>query len=362
MEDISVNNSVLTVNSIFHNYKVNFDLKNSFINKKLRENTFFVIIDKKVEKLYANQLRWMDDAKEIIKIEAIEKNKDINKVKSVSKNLLQNGINKNDVIVVIGGGIIQDVSAFTANIIKRGVKWYFIPTTLLAMCDSCIGSKVGINMSGFKNQLGVFWPPSEIFIDINFLRTLNKKEIVSGIGEIIKVHLISGNTDFSNLEKGYDNFIDNYENLNPFIFKSLEIKKKIVEKDEFDLHHRHILNYGHTFGHAIEAYTNNTIPHGIAVSIGMNIANYVSLNKGYISHKEYDRMESTIKKNIIYDSLDFSDLNKMGDLLKTDKKYDGSFLKVILTKGIGKIIIDRINVDKSLLGLINDYADKFNSA
>jgi 3-dehydroquinate synthase len=230
------------------------------------------------------------------------------------------------------------------------------------MCDSCIGSKVGINMSGYKNQLGIFHPPERVFIDLDFLSTLEEKDILSGLGEIIKVHLISGENDFCNLENNYDKFITDYNCLKPFIYQSLRIKKKIVEIDEFDIKYRHILNYGHTFGHAIEAYTNNLIPHGIAVTIGMDIANYISMNNGYINNNLFDRMSITIRKNIPYQSLDFRNHSKMRKFLKGDKKYDGSKLKVILCKGVGKIFIDKMKVNNHLLVLIDEYVDLFNSA
>ena len=356
MEDTSVNNLPIHIKSIFREYKVNFDINHTRLINKFNGNKYFVIIDNKVRSLHKERLKWIDDAECVIGIDATEDNKDINTVQSVAEKSLKNNINKNDIIIVIGGGIVQDLAAFTANIIKRGVSWFFFPTTLLAMCDSCIGSKVGINMSGYKNQLGIFWPPTEIFVDVNFLSTLDKTEILSGIGEIIKVHLISSEEDFKNLENSYDAIVDDYDELKKFIYRSLEIKKEIVEKDEFDVGYRHILNYGHTFGHAIEAYTNNVIPHGIGVSIGMNIANYISLRKGYIKEEEYSRMNNTINKNIIYENLDYSDLNKMKNYLRADKKFDGKELKVILSKGVGKIFIDKVCVDDSLANLINEYA------
>ena len=139
------------------------------------------------------------------------------------------------------------------------------------------------------------------------------------------------------------------------------IKKKIVEIDEFDNKYRHILNYGHTFGHAIEAYTNNLIPHGIAVTIGMDIANYISLNKRYISNNVFDRISNTLRKNIPYQSLDFGNHSKMMKFLKGDKKYDGSRLKVILCKGIGNIFVDKMKVNIMLLDLIDQYTEYYYS-
>ncbi len=362
MEGIFVNNSVISVKSIYHDYNVYFDSNVYSIIETLRKKVkFHVIIDSKVYNLHKARLSWIDFASTVIKIEATESNKDIKRVQSIAEELLKNNVIKKDIIFVIGGGIIQDVGAFASNILKRGIEWYFIPTTLLAMCDSCIGSKVGINMSGYKNQLGVFWPPKNVYIDIEYLNTLDNIHILSGLGEIIKVHLIAGKKDFYKLEDNYREVVTDFKLLKSFIYRSLEIKKTIIEKDEFDTEYRHILNYGHTFGHAIEAYTNNFVPHGIGVSIGMDMANYISMNKGYICNNLFDRISNIIRKNIPYQSLDYGNYSKMKKFLKGDKKYDGSILKVILCKGIGNIFIDKMEVKNRLLELIDQYAVTYNS-
>jgi len=207
----------------------------------------------------------------------------------------------------------------------------------------------------------VFWPPKKVIIDIEYLKTLVNIDILSGIGEIIKVHLISGKEDFYKLEDKYSEIVTDYKLLESFIYRSLEIKKYIIEKDEFDTEYRHVLNYGHTFGHAIEAYSNNLIPHGIGVSIGMDIANYISMEKGYISKNLFDRMSNTIRKNIPYQFLDYSNHSKMMKFLKGDKKYDGSRLKVILSKGVGNIFIDKIEVNNMLMKFIDQYTETYYS-
>jgi len=350
----------LIVKSIFRQYDVDFiDNGVAIIEELLSENHIHVIIDEKVADLHQHRMPWLDRVTSLIKIEATEQDKDINTVQKIAETLLRNGITKNDFIVVIGGGIIQDVGAFTANILKRGINWIFLPTTLLAQCDSCIGSKVGINMSNFKNQLGIFWPPTRIIVDIEFLVTLEKLEIVSGIGEILKVHLISGEDDFKNVERDFDKMISDFSVLKNYIYRSLEIKRRIVEKDEFDVDYRHILNYGHTFGHSIEAYTKNAVPHGIGVSIGMEIANYISMKKGYISEAVRKRISSVIRKNIPYEKLDYRDHERLSRILKQDKKFDGHKLSVIICRGIGNIVQEKMPIDEEFLNLIDEYAEMF---
>lgn len=362
MEDIFVSNSTITVKSLFRDYDVSLHANIADEIEKLKaKSNVHIIIDSKVYELYKDRMTWIEDIPSLIKIEAVEKYKDIKTVQNITQTLLENGVTKNDGLIVIGGGIIQDVSAFTANILKRGINWYFLPTTLLAMCDSCIGSKVGINMSGFKNQIGLFWPPTKIFIDIKFLDTLEKNEILSGIGEILKVHLIAGEDDFDKVERDYSILTSDFSILKQYILRSLEIKKGIVEADELDVDYRHILNYGHTFGHAIEAYTNHLIPHGIGVSIGMEIANYISMKKGYISENLFNRISKVLKQNIPYNILNYSEHEKMSKILSQDKKFDGKKLSVILCKGIGNIVKEKVIINESLLGLIDDYTKYYNA-
>ena len=174
---------------------------------------------------------------------------------------------KKNKLIVIGGGITQDVGGFAAAIYKRGINWIFIPTTILSMTDSCIGSKVSINR-GSKNMLGLFGAPNKIFISDYFLNSLSKHDITSGIGEALKLSLIGG-------IQSYKYFLDQYNKKNyiNIIKISSLIKKQLIEYDEFDENERRVLNYGHTIGHAIESVSNYFIPHGIAVLIGMYVIN-----------------------------------------------------------------------------------------
>ncbi len=352
----------LTVKSLFQEYRVDFE-KNveEEIRKLISENTVHIILDEKVYRLQKGRLGDLSGARSITEIEAIEQNKDIETVRETAVNLLENSVTKKDLLLVIGGGIIQDICAFMAHVLMRGLRWYFIPTTLLAMCDSCIGSKCGINMGGFKNQLGVFCPPSDVLIDTAFLETLEKLDILSGIGEILKVHLIAGEQDFANLERDYTKIVNDYSVLKKYIFRSLEIKKSIVEKDEFDIDYRHILNYGHTFGHAIEAYTDNFVPHGIGVNIGMEIANYISVAKGFLTQAEFERISNLLRTNIPYNNLNFGESERLMKALSKDKKSDGKSVNAILCSGTGKIFKHKVEIDDNFAELIQSYTQQYNS-
>ncbi len=354
--------SILEIKSLFHDYTADFAGNiEAEMGVLLNKGNVHFIVDTDVFKAHKDRMPYIAQAATLIEIEADEKNKTIETAQQIMLKLLENNISKSDVLVVIGGGLTQDVGAFVANILKRGIKWYFIPTTLLGMCDSCIGSKYGINMAGFKNQIGGFYPPTKAFIDMRYLKTLKKEDLISGIGEILKVHLISGEEDFNNLEKKHQYMLTDDAVLKYFTFRSLEIKKEIVEKDEFDKDYRHILNYGHTFGHGIEACTNNAIPHGIAVTIGMEIANYISVKKGYLAERVFEKVSSLLRQYIPYATLDFLAHEQMAEALTRDKKFDGKKLNVILSKGIGKIFKDQINIDEKFLGLIDSYMQYYNN-
>lgn len=259
-------------------------------------NNCFFIIDEKVYNLYAKEFEKIEKIKNLVLIKASENNKNFDVVDKYIDQLLDLGIKRNHKLVAIGGGIIQDITCFISSVLYRGVDWFFFPTTLLAQSDSCIGSKSSINYKTFKNLLGTFTPPSEIYLSTQFQKTLSLDEVRSGIGEIIKVHIIDG-------IETYKNFIADYSNLSnasvmiKHLKKSLLIKKGIIEVDEFDKNIRNVMNYGHSFGHAIESATNFGIPDGIAVTIGMDIANFLSFKSNLISGALYRELKTGLVKN-----------------------------------------------------------------
>jgi 3-dehydroquinate synthase len=167
----------------------------------------------------------------------------------------------------------------------------------LSQTDSCIGSKSSINCRGTKNILGTFTPPQKIFLSTRFLNTLELSELKSGVGEMLKVHAIAGSHDFQSIATDFDDLFSNSEMMMKRIRRSLEIKKEYIEIDEFDKGPRLVFNYGHSFGHAIEAATNFAIPHGIAVSIGCDMANYCAFRLGISTERIWKSMNPTFKAN-----------------------------------------------------------------
>ena len=232
----------------------------------------------------------------LFSIDANEENKSYRGVEKIIDTLIRSNFRKNHRLIGIGGGIVQDITAFTASVMYRGVEWIFFPTTLLAQGDSCIGSKTSINFGKFKNQIGGFYPPKKIFIDTCFLDTLSNKDLQSGFGEMCHYFIIAGEKQFYEYKDNYKNFSKDNAMIKKMLFNSLNIKKKYVEIDEFDTNERKIFNYGHSFGHAIESMTKYSIPHGIAVSIGMDMANFISFKFGFLNEKIRHEIRDFLKK------------------------------------------------------------------
>jgi 3-dehydroquinate synthase len=232
---------------------------------------------------------------------------------------------RDSVLVAIGGGITQDITCFIATTFMRGIKWTFVPTTLLAQADSCIGSKSSINFGKYKNLLGSFTPPNEIYVCDQFLTSLTDKDFNSGIGEIVKLLLI-GETPVSPNEITRDN-------ISEYVYKAMMVKKEYIEIDEFDKSIRNILNYGHCFGHGIESATNFAIPHGIAITIGMDIANVLAYDEGLITKERYEELHEVLYP-IYKDHMNirFTASDVFAAMAK-DKKNTGSMINLILPVG-----------------------------
>ena len=210
---------------------------NDFNKNHLSQKNNFYLIDKKVyKKFLINKING-----KILLIDSNEKNKSYFEIGLLIKKIVQKGIRRNSTIIAVGGGIVQDISGFIASILFRGIDWYFYPTTLLSQGDSCIGGKTSINFGNAKNQIGNFYPPKKIFLYSEFLKGLKKREIMSGLGELAHYYLVSKKTDWRYYNLTLNNYLlnpSNYNILRSIAFKSLLIKKKFIERDEFDTGYR----------------------------------------------------------------------------------------------------------------------------
>jgi len=350
---------ILKIKSHKGEYFVKFNKEGiAELNNSPIANAVF-IIDKNIAELYKSKIQNVLDTKRVILIEAIEENKSLEKFPAYIEELTKLKIRREQPLVAIGGGIIQDITCFIAATLMRGLPWIFYPTTLLAQSDSCIGSKSSINSGDIKNILGTFTPPNHVIIDVTFLNTLKKSEINSGIGEMLKVHAIDSPSSFNLIQESYDQMQNDANVLENFIFNSLLMKRKLIEIDEFDVGPRNVMNYGHSFGHAIETATNYRIPHGIAVTIGMDMANFVSVELGISNIHNFERMHSTLVKN--YDDFRKVPIN-FRSLLKAlakDKKNSSTQLRLILPDKDGNIMIGLYDNDLNLENAIKKYLEKY---
>ena len=318
-------------------YTVHFDVGIPDLSTFLERPSHY-LIDSNVARLYPSDLAPLLDHPNALVIDATEDNKSINSLIPVFERLVGNGMRRDHTLVAVGGGIIQDIGCFIASTLLRGVPWRFIPTTLLAQADSCIGSKSSINLRQTKNILGTFKAPMDVFVSSRFLDTLEPREISSGIGEILKVHAIDGADSFDRLASDFDSLRSDRAILEKYIRSALCIKKRYIEEDEFDRGPRNIFNYGHTFGHAIEAATSFAIPHGIAVSMGMDIANHVAVDRSLVSREHYVRMHGTLRRNYSEFAGVPIPMEGMFSALMKDKKNTNSALGLILPVGDDALI------------------------
>ena len=315
-------------------------LKENLINF----NQCLVIADKNVPlKLVNKVLNSLPKKKiSVYYFTSSEKNKNQKSINNILSILLSKNFNRNDCVISIGGGITGDVSGFAASMFKRGLKFINIPTTLLSQVDSSIGGKTGINSKYGKNLIGAFYQPSLVISDIVFLKSLPKREIICGYGEILKHAIIADKKFFSFLD------INGFKILNlksPFIekaiFKSCSIKKKVVETDERETGIRKILNFGHTFAHAYEATLgySRKLNHGEAVILGIKTATKFSLLNKILNINEYNLIENHLNKlnlpNNIYKFFSIKDLNKILSFIKKDKKNNTNKINLVLLKKIG---------------------------
>jgi 3-dehydroquinate synthase len=351
-EKIEVNSKIRQVYTAF--FTENFDALRSLIGA----GKAVIVADRKLIGFFPELGEILAGARQV-QIDCEESYKTIDYCQVVIRELIKENIRKDDVIVAIGGGITQDIVAFISSVLYRGVDWKFYPTTLLAQCDSCIGSKSSINFDQFKNLVGTFNPPSEIFIYPGFLRTLSESEIRSGIGEMLHYFFTEGIEIAQQVADQYEILLMDREKLQYFIRNSLRIKKAVIEVDEFDTGYRHIFNYGHTFGHAIEAITNYAIPHGQAVSIGMDIANFISVQENMLTEDQFISCHEIIRKNTPPFELTEENIKEYIKALSRDKKNKGNQLGCILSRGPGKVEKIFLPIDQKLEQYLLNYSIKY---
>lgn len=300
------------------------------------ENAYF-LTDERFQERYNQQ------EGKIVFLKADETKKNLSTVEDVMMQLSEKGMTKNHELLVIGGGYLQDVGTLVASLYMRGVNWTYVPTTLAAMGDSCIGGKSSINAGRIKNLVGNFYPPDKVLIDSTFVTTLPNLEIIAGISEVIKICFAKSFEDFQLCSKLIDDWeIGSKSNTVSEIVKlSLRNKKHFVEEDEFDSGIRKLLNFGHSFGHALESASEYRIPHGVAVLLGMIAA--CQHSKSYQGQEANALISKCLAFSrpiggIIESEISTIDYEKFARALKKDKKNTDTCLVLILPSKSGLAI------------------------
>ncbi|MDC1184875.1 3-dehydroquinate synthase [Alphaproteobacteria bacterium] len=341
-----------TKNNIYSIYiEQNSIVKN--LNKIISENNKVIfLIDRKVFYIF-KKLQNYKNQKYLV-IDCSEKLKSFSNYGKISEKILNFNINRSTKIVAIGGGTLGDLSGFIASTILRGVDLILFPTTLLSQVDSSVGGKNGINTNSGKNLVGTFYQPKLVFIDPKILTTLSKREILSGYAEIIKHGIINDLKFFNWLHKNSKKILTlNNKVLSEAIYKSIIIKRKYVLQDEKENlknnNSRAILNFGHTFGHALETFYkyNRKLTHGEAISIGMIIAAILSYKLGYLPLNHLNNIKNHFKSNDLPMSDNKMFNEKIFKIIEKDKKNDNKNINFVLIKKIGSAFLsNNLNLDK----------------
>lgn len=291
------------------------------------------VIDAKVHDLWKDRGLALDESRSM-RLDAVEQNKSLASVKAIWDWLLERGARRSTTLVSVGGGIVQDVTGFATSQFHRGMRWVYVPTTLLAQADSCVGSKTSLNYEGYKNLLGGFYPPHEIHIAPRFLDTLGDPDYFSGLGEVAKLALIGGEARVQSLAAALPALVKRVPDAAlAAIRASLEVKLPFLAEDEFDRGRRQILNYGHCFGHALESASQYAIPHGQAVLAGMLFANDLSRSRGLLAEADEQRARRILLELWRVRPLaSHLDAGPICEAMSKDKKRSGTGLTVILAK------------------------------
>ena len=306
-----------------------------------------IITDTNVQECWGKQFPPGD----IIAIGTGEKIKSLDTVQYIYEQLVELKADRSSFIVGIGGGIVCDLAGFVASTYMRGVRFGFVSSTLLSQVDASVGGKNGFNFGGYKNIVGVFSQPDFVICDLNLLKTVPPEEITSGFAEIIKHGAIADMDLFAYLEENRNRALAlEFPVIERLVYDSVITKSRIVNQDEKEKGERRKLNFGHTFGHAIEKITK--VRHGEAVSAGMVLASELSVKKGTLAEKDSQRIADLLDKYGLPVRLEY-DSHEIIDSLRMDKKREGERIHFVLLGGIGNSYVEQIALREleSLLGI-----------
>lgn len=324
-----------------------------------KERKLCIITDNKVNSLYGEEIEAIlsDTCAEVYRYSFPngEAQKTLDTVKDIYRFLIEHKFDRKDMLIALGGGVVGDITGFTAATYLRGIDFVQIPTTLLAQADSSIGGKTGVDFDGYKNMVGAFYMPKLVYMNVQTLHSLDDRDFYSGFAEVMKSALIKDGLFYEWLiDKMYEICERDNETLQEMVYRSCMIKKLIVEKDPTEKGDRALLNFGHTIGHAIEKYKNFTLTHGECVALGCVAAAFISWKKNWLSMEEYYEIRDMFVPFYLPISIDELDVEEVLRLTKSDKKMEGNTIKFILLKKVGKALIDRTVTDDEIRDAIKE--------
>ncbi|MCR5673284.1 MAG: 3-dehydroquinate synthase [Lachnospiraceae bacterium] len=316
-----------------------------------------IVTDSNVSSLYLEEVKkcvmpFCEKVTDFI-FKAGEESKNLTTVKSCYDKLLENDFNRRDLIIGLGGGVVGDLAAFVASTYMRGCRFVNVPTTLLAMADSSVGGKCGVDYQ-FKNIIGSIYMPDMVYAAACTLKTLPEREFSSGMAEILKAGLIRDSIFYEWLISEFPSIMDRDEETEiEMLYRAISIKQYYVTKDPFETGERMILNLGHTIGHAIEKHFNFSYLHGECVALGTVAAAYISYKRSMLSDEEFYEIRDMFVPFGLPISVDEVDADRIHSYIGHDKKNTGSGLKFILLKKIGKAVIADDVTEEEIKDAIN---------
>lgn len=325
----------------------------------IEERKIAVIADSNTASLFGEEVRKIleGNCKKAIlhSFPAGEEHKTLDTVKGIYKKLIEEKLDRKDLLIALGGGVVGDITGYTAATYLRGVDFIQIPTTLLAQCDSSIGGKTGVDFDGYKNMVGAFYMPKLVYMNIGTLKTLDGRQFYSGFAEVMKHGLIK---DAMFYEWLLDNLYEIQDRepdvLEEMVMRSCTIKKLVVEKDPKEQGDRALLNFGHTIGHAIEKYKNFEMLHGECVALGAVAAAFISWKHNWLSMEEYYEIRDMFVPFHLPITVDDIEPEEILALTKSDKKMTAGQIRFVLLKKVGKAVIDTTVSDEDILNAVRE--------
>lgn len=323
------------------------------------EKRLCIVTDSKVDELYGDEVRNLLEGRCLKTAKFVfpqgEENKTLDTVRTLYRFLIEEGFDRKDMLLALGGGVVGDLAGYAAATYLRGIDFVQIPTTLLSQCDSSIGGKTGVDFDGYKNMVGAFKMPKLVYMNLSVLQTLDDRQFFSGFAEVMKHGLIRDAVFYEWLiDKMYEICERDLDTLEEMVMRSCAVKKLVVEKDPTEQGDRALLNLGHTIGHAIEKAKYFELYHGECVALGTVAAAYISWKRGMLSMEEYYEIRDMFVPFYLPITVEGIDPQEILRLTKSDKKMSAGKIRFVLLKKIGKAVIDHTVTDEEILEAVRE--------